>query len=201
MGNSDIEDSLGKLDKLTQEEARMVQAEQLKVTHSTHEKLTDVDKGFKGVDETVKDIDGEVRNARSDMQDVSSKAERIVVSVQSVQDDVKEVASSMRIACSDVVKDISSKVRDVGDKLDQVNRSFSLNLTLIIPRAQAYLQGTYLEKSFHNGYRLQIHPSIITLHVKLILVIHLNGSFKEESSISGNRRAPYYGYMENVGYS
>ena len=63
------------------------------------------------------------------------------------------------------------------------------------------LQGTSSQIVFYDGYRPQIHPSIITLHVKLITAIHLNGSFKEESLINGNRRAPYYRFMENVRYS
>jgi hypothetical protein len=53
----------------------------------------------------------------------------------------------------------------------------------------------------YDGYLPQIHPSIITLHVSLITTIHLDGSFKEESSTNGNRRVPYYGYMESVRYS
>ncbi|KAF8496201.1 hypothetical protein F5888DRAFT_415711 [Russula emetica] len=122
MGNSDIEDSLKKLDKLTQEEARMAHAELLKVTHSIDEKVTNVDKRVKGVDETAKSIEGEVRNARSDLQDVGGKIEGVEEIAQAVQADVKHVVSSMRIAGTDT-KDISSKVRDVGDKVDQVNRN------------------------------------------------------------------------------
>jgi hypothetical protein len=74
-------------------------------------------------------------------------------------------------------------------------------MLLIIPRAQTDLQGTSSEKVLYDGYRPQIHPSIITLHVKLITAVQLNGSFKEESLINGNRRGPYYGYTENVRYS
>jgi len=36
MGNRDVEESLESLDKLTQEEARMAYAEQLKMTHRMH---------------------------------------------------------------------------------------------------------------------------------------------------------------------
>jgi hypothetical protein len=63
------------------------------------------------------------------------------------------------------------------------------------------LQRTSSQMVFYDGYRPRIHQSIITLHGKLITAIHLDGSFKEESSTNGNRRAPYYGYMENVRYS
>ena len=40
LGKSDIEDGLKKLDKLTQEEARMATAEVLKVTQKVDEKVT-----------------------------------------------------------------------------------------------------------------------------------------------------------------
>ena len=48
-GNTDIKDSVQRLDKLTQEEARMASAELLKVTH--------------GVNCKVEDVHGEVRDA------------------------------------------------------------------------------------------------------------------------------------------
>jgi hypothetical protein len=41
IGNTDIEDSLEKLDKLTQEEVRMASAEQLKIAHGVDRKLDD----------------------------------------------------------------------------------------------------------------------------------------------------------------
>ena len=65
-GNTEIEDSLSKLDKLTQEEARMASAELLKVTHG-------VDGKVMGVDDRVKDVQGDVQDVRSDVQDISSE--------------------------------------------------------------------------------------------------------------------------------
>jgi hypothetical protein len=58
-GNTEIEDSMSRLDKLTQEEARMASAELLKVTH--------------GVDDRVKDVEGKVQDVRGDVQDVGSE--------------------------------------------------------------------------------------------------------------------------------
>jgi len=69
---------------------------------------------------------------------------------------------------------------------------------LIIPRAQTNLQRTSLEIIFYDGCRPQIHPSIITLHAKLITAVQLNGSFKEVYSMNGNLLARSCGYMENV---
>jgi hypothetical protein len=45
-GNTDIEDSLDKLDKLTQEEARMASAEMLKMMRSIDDRVKDVEGGI-----------------------------------------------------------------------------------------------------------------------------------------------------------
>jgi uncharacterized protein YlxW (UPF0749 family) len=65
-GNTEIEDSLSRLDKLTQEEARMASAELLKVTHG-------VDGKVMGVDDRVKDVQDAVQDVRGDVQDISSE--------------------------------------------------------------------------------------------------------------------------------
>jgi hypothetical protein len=144
MGNREIEDSSERLDKLTQEEARMASAEQLKMTH----------------------------NVRVNVQDVRGD-----------------------------VRDVGSDIRGVDDKLDQVNRSLSVQTLIVIPRAQAASQGTSSEIVSCDGFRPQIHPSIITLHAKPITTAQLNGSSKEVYLISGNPLAPSCGYTENVCYS
>jgi hypothetical protein len=96
-GNREIEDSLERLDKLTQEEARMASAEQLKTTRSVDVKVT-------GVDDRVRGVEGQVQDVRGDVQDVGIK-------IQNVEDRVQG---------------IDSNVRGVDDKLDQANRSSSL---------------------------------------------------------------------------
>jgi hypothetical protein len=66
VGNTDIEDSLSRLDRLTQEEALMASAELLKITHS---------------------VDGKVQDVRGDVQDVGNK-------VQGVDDKLEQVNCS-----------------------------------------------------------------------------------------------------------
>ena len=81
MGNRDIEDSLERLNELTQEEARMASAELLKMTHS-------VDWKVKGVDDRVKSVEGKVQDVRGDVQEVGN----IVLSdVQDARDKVQVV--------------------------------------------------------------------------------------------------------------
>jgi uncharacterized protein YoxC len=104
-GNRDIEDSLERLDKLTQEEARMASAELLRLAHS-------VDGKVMGVDDRVKGVDGKVQDVRDDVQDVRDD-------VRGVGDRVLDVDHRVQ----DVGKDISNRVQGVDDKLHQANRS------------------------------------------------------------------------------
>ncbi|KAH9988610.1 hypothetical protein BJV77DRAFT_732029 [Russula vinacea] len=94
MGNTDIEDSLARLDKLTQEEARMASAELLKTTHSVDGKVI-------GVDDRVKNVQGKIQDICDDVQDVRGD-------VQDARGDVQGVGNM---------------VQDVDDKLEQANRN------------------------------------------------------------------------------
>jgi hypothetical protein len=83
-GNRDIEDSLERLDKLTQEEARMASAELLKMTHS-------VDGKVMGVDDRVKGVEGQVQDVRDDVQDVGNVVQSVEGRVRGdVQDDSRQ---------------------------------------------------------------------------------------------------------------
>lgn len=77
VGNTDIEDSLQRLDKLTQEEARMASAELMKITHSIDDKLVGVDDGIKGIDERVQDVRGDVQIVGSKVEDVKDKVQSV----------------------------------------------------------------------------------------------------------------------------
>ena len=77
MGNREIEDSLERLDKLTQEEARMASAEQLKMTHSVDGKVTGVDDRVRGVEGQVQDVRGDVQDVGDKVQDVDDKLDQV----------------------------------------------------------------------------------------------------------------------------
>ena len=94
--NTDIEDSLEKLDKLTQEEAQMASAEQLRITHSVEGKVMVVDE--------------RVQIIGDDMQDVGKKVEDVNNKVQGIDDGMK---------------DVRDEVQGVHRKLDDANRSSS----------------------------------------------------------------------------
>jgi uncharacterized protein YoxC len=115
VGNSDIEGGLERLDKLTQEEARMASAELLKMTQS-------VDGRVMGADDRVKGVEGKIQVVCDDVQDVHDDVQGVGNKVQNVRDDVQGIGNKAQ----DIGKDISIKVQSVNDKLDDANRSLFL---------------------------------------------------------------------------
>ncbi|KAH9018462.1 hypothetical protein EDB84DRAFT_1581534, partial [Lactarius hengduanensis] len=97
-GMTDLEDAVKKLDRLTQEEARMALAEVLKITHIVRDDL-------KVVDGKVESIDGKVEDVGDKVDDVSDK-------IDDVGDKVDDVGEK--------IDDVGDKVVDVGDKVDGV---------------------------------------------------------------------------------
>ena len=63
IGRRDVEDAMSRLDKLTQEEARMATAQVLKVVHRVEHGVDTVGDQVRGVDNKVKDVDDNVNVA------------------------------------------------------------------------------------------------------------------------------------------
>jgi peptidoglycan hydrolase CwlO-like protein len=98
VGMKDVEAALQRLDKLTQEEARMAAAEVLEIARGIDDKVEGVDERVKNVDMKVESIDDKVRG-------VDSK-------VHVVDDKVKVVDSRLK-GVDNVVKDVDHKVGSV----------------------------------------------------------------------------------------
>jgi len=60
-GRTDLEDAVKRLDKLTQEEARMALAEVLRITHSVHDEVKVVDGKVADVGDKVQSVDQRVQ--------------------------------------------------------------------------------------------------------------------------------------------
>jgi methyl-accepting chemotaxis protein len=73
IGNTDVEDSLERLDELTQEEARMASVELLKMTQS---------------------VMGTVEDTRNDVQDLGNRVRDVDHRVQDVDDKLDQVNRS-----------------------------------------------------------------------------------------------------------
>jgi len=88
---------------LTQDEAKMASAEQLRIAHSIKGKVM-------GVDDRVKHVGDDVRDVAKKVEDVKDK-------VQDAYDKVQGIENG--------VKDVGDKVQAVDRKLDDTNRSSS----------------------------------------------------------------------------
>ena len=91
---ADLEGALQKLDRLTQEEARIALAEVLRI--SQH------------VRDGVRVVDGKVESVGDKVADMGDK-------VEDIGDEVEEIGNK--------VEDISDKVEDIGDNMDEVKCS------------------------------------------------------------------------------
>jgi archaellum component FlaC len=108
MGNTEIEESLQRLDKLTQEEARMASAELLRITHSVQGRVM-------GVDARVEDVGGDVQNVDKRVQVVDDRVQGVDDKIQGIDNRVKGI--------DDEVKDVGDRIQDIDSKLDDTNRS------------------------------------------------------------------------------
>ncbi|KAN0139298.1 hypothetical protein V8E53_002799, partial [Lactarius tabidus] len=78
LGRKDIEDALQRLDKLTQEEARMAATETLTVTRGIDDNVKDVDERVRSVDMKVEGIDDRVMSVDSKVQGVDHKVSSVI---------------------------------------------------------------------------------------------------------------------------
>jgi methyl-accepting chemotaxis protein len=71
VGRSDIEDALGRLDRLTQEEVRMAAAQGLKATHQVDNKVDVIDDKVQAIDSKMKVVDDKVQGVKDKVQQVA----------------------------------------------------------------------------------------------------------------------------------
>jgi archaellum component FlaC len=107
IGKTDMEDALKRLDKLTQEEARMAVAQNLKATYAVDERVRGVantvvaiDDRVAGLDDRVAGVDDRVASVGSGVASVDNKVARINEKVTSVDNKVVEVIHGARLIFS-----------------------------------------------------------------------------------------------------
>src|SRR6266705_1388555 len=82
VGRTDIEDALGRLDQLTQDEVRMAAAQGLKATHEVDDKVQAIEGTVHAVDDKVKTVEGNLRSVDNKVQGVDDKIDLIIDGVQ-----------------------------------------------------------------------------------------------------------------------
>ncbi|KAH9070974.1 hypothetical protein EDB83DRAFT_2313709 [Lactarius deliciosus] len=81
-GQTDIEDKVKRLDRLTNEQARMANAQLLKVTHGVDDKLTEVGDGVKGVQGEVRVVGEKVKMVDDKLQGIIDASHATITSFE-----------------------------------------------------------------------------------------------------------------------
>ncbi|KAH9051127.1 hypothetical protein EDB83DRAFT_2398055 [Lactarius deliciosus] len=117
-GMTKLEDGLKKLDKMTNDEARMASAELLRIAHDIDKKVEGVDSKLQGVGIQVKEIDENVLGVSKDVlgvslqvQDVDENVRIVKETMQMVLDDGKEATAGVKLA-----------MRQIAYNIDDANR-------------------------------------------------------------------------------
>ena len=82
IGRTDIEDALGRLDRLTQDEVRMAAAQGLKATHEVEDKVQGVSTKVQGVDIKVQGVNTKVQGVEDRVRGVDDKIDLVIDGVQ-----------------------------------------------------------------------------------------------------------------------
>ena len=90
-GITKLEDGLKNLDKMTNEEARMANAEVMRLAHVIDKKVEGVDEKVQGVGAQVTDVDKKVQGVDEKVQGVGEKVQNVDEKVQGVDENVKVV--------------------------------------------------------------------------------------------------------------
>ena len=104
MGRTEIEDGLKKLDKLTQEEARMAAAQNLKATHTVDERVKGVADAVVTMDNKVAGVDNRVAGVGDQVAGVSDRVASVSGQVAGVDDRVQQMADeAKRLSSPDLI--------------------------------------------------------------------------------------------------
>ena len=113
-GIADLEDALKKLDRLTQEEARMANAEILRITHSIHDEV-------KTVDGKVERVDDKVDAVGDKVEGVDEKIQVVIDGARSLSSRLEALLRYMLLDGKQAAKEIGVKLENVGDKVECVD--------------------------------------------------------------------------------
>jgi archaellum component FlaC len=141
IGRAEMEDALKRLDKLTQEEARMAAAQNLKATHDVDERVKEVGDMVEAVDNKVADVDDQVAGVSGQVTGVSDQVAGVSDQVAGVDDQVASVKEK--------VVTMDDRVKEIADDVDDIRR-LSSNLTSADNVVLLIISGNQLRESTHR---------------------------------------------------
>ncbi|KAF8492082.1 hypothetical protein F5888DRAFT_1909336 [Russula emetica] len=141
IGRTDIEDALKRLDRLTQEEARMASAQLLKMTNAIDsevreiadnvlvidDRVAGVDDRVAGVDDRVADVDERVAGVDDRVKDVDDKVkavdDKLVAVIDGAQYIFNQLSKTVQLLTRLDGKEARGVIQQTADDVDQVKRN------------------------------------------------------------------------------
>ena len=114
-----MEDSLKRLDKLTQEEAQMATAQVLKVTHTVEEGVRGITDRVAGVDDRVANVNDQVTGVDHIVRTVDNK---VTVVIEGAQNPFRLKSNELLIRCWPDVKGAMVVTQQAANDVDEMKR-------------------------------------------------------------------------------
>ena len=177
-----MEDALKKLDKLTQEEARMAVAQNLKATHTVDERVRVVANTVVAIEDGVADVNDRVIGVDDRVARVD---DRVARAAHVIDDGVRGVREQVLVV-DDRIKQTAD---DLGRGLDQVKRS-SYNFTGADYRDLIIISENQLRENIHKWLSppdpSTNHNIACGTHLKKSATWFFQGSFLREWKSTGS---------------
>ena len=119
IGRTNIEDGLKRLDRLTQEEARMAAAQALNVANTVDDRVQGIANNVVSVENRVTGIDDRVAEVGDRLKEVNEEVKGVNEQVAGVDDRVKDVNDQVK-GVHDAVVDVDDRVKAIDDKIAAV---------------------------------------------------------------------------------
>ncbi|KAH8984851.1 hypothetical protein EDB92DRAFT_1802895, partial [Lactarius akahatsu] len=174
-GRTDLEDAIKKLDRLTQEEARMALAEVLKITHIVYDDVKVVDSKVDGMGDKVDDVGEKVVDVGVKVEDIGDRVQCVDEKVQVVIDgarckDLTECESiKLFILCRLQFLTLLRRFRWVFCQLEALRHCFPPNLRQFLNELPETLDETYerILRSINKAQRDNAHRLLQCLTVAI----------------------------------
>ncbi|KAI9432762.1 hypothetical protein H4582DRAFT_1091152 [Lactarius indigo] len=121
-GRKDVEDALQRLDKLTQEEARMATAEVLTITRDTDDTMKGANNRLEVINERVQSVNTKMEAIDVTVQSVGSKVQGVDGRVQGIDDTVKDLDHKVG-SVTQGVKENGVAIQQVVNQVNDLNRN------------------------------------------------------------------------------
>jgi hypothetical protein len=154
IGNNDIEDALKRLDRLTQEEARMASAQLLKITNAINSEVGEiadhvlvVGDRVAGVDDRLAGVDERVAGVGDRVKDVDNRLAAVIEGARCI---FPWSSNNVQLPTCLDGKEAKGVIQHAADGVDRVERSWFPNSIHAGHEAQSLLTGNQLRQDLRR---------------------------------------------------